>query len=193
MKSGMLAAQNIAGVLKSNTKALPLLDNYEREFLSSWAGKELRNARNFRPGFKYGLIIGTLLGAIDLNIFKGHAPWTLRLNHADHKATLKSKECKNIIYQKPDNIITFDRLTNLSFSGTNHAENQPIHLKISDNSIPIEHNLEEYDSPEQLYCPAGVYEIVEENNEKKLQINAQKIVYIAKLVISRIHYKILIG
>ena len=173
MKSGMLAAQNIASVLKSNTKALPLLDNYEKDFLGSWAGKELRNARNFRPGFKYGLIIGTLLGAIDLNIFKGHAPWTLRLNHADHKATLKSKECKKIIYQKPDNIITFDRLTNLSFSGTNHAENQPIHLKISDNSIPIEHNLKEYDSPEQLYCPAGVYEIVEENNEKKLQINAQ--------------------
>jgi len=173
MKSGMLAAQNIASVLKSDTKVLPLLDNYEKDFLSSWAGQELRNARNFRPGFKYGLIIGTLLGAIDLNIFKGHAPWTLRLNHADHKAILKSKECKKIIYQKPDNIITFDRLTNLSFSGTNHAENQPIHLKISDNSIPIEHNLKEYDSPEQLYCPAGVYEIVEENNEKKLQINAQ--------------------
>ena len=173
MKSGMLAAENIATSLGKNYESDPLLKNYEKDFYNSWAGKELKIARNFRPGFKYGLLIGTILGAIDLNIFKGKAPWTLKLSHSDHKATLKSHKCKKIAYEKPDNEITFDRLTNLSFSGTNHAENQPIHLQILDKNVPINYNLKEYNSPEQLYCPAGVYEIISENNEQKLQINAQ--------------------
>ena len=173
MKSGMLAAENIAISLGKNYLSDPLLKNYEKDFYNSWAGKELKIARNFRPGFKYGLLIGTILGAIDLNIFKGKAPWTLKLSHSDHKATLKSHKCKKIAYEKPDNEITFDRLTNLSFSGTNHAENQPIHLQILDKNVPINYNLKEYNSPEQLYCPAGVYEIISENNEQKLQINAQ--------------------
>ena len=173
MKSGMLAAENIATSLGKNYESDPLLKNYEKDFYNSWAGKELKIARNFRPGFKYGLLIGTILGAIDLNIFKGKAPWTLKLSHSDHKATLKSHKCKKIAYEKPDNEITFDRLTNLSFSGTNHAENQPVHLQILDKNLPINYNLKEYNSPEQLYCPAGVYEIISENNEQKLQINAQ--------------------
>ena len=173
MKSGMLAAENIATSLGKNYESDPLLKNYEKDFYNSWAGKELKIARNFRPGFKYGLLIGTILGAIDLNIFKGKAPWTLKLSHSDHKATLKSHKCKKIAYEKPDNEITFDRLTNLSFSGTNHAENQPVHLQILDKNVPINYNLKEYNSPEQLYCPAGVYEIISENNEQKLQINAQ--------------------
>ena len=173
MKSGMLAAENIATSLGKNYESDPLLKNYEKDFYNSWAGKELKVARNFRPGFKYGLLIGTILGAIDLNIFKGKAPWTLKLSHSDHKATLKSHKCKKIAYEKPDNEITFDRLTNLSFSGTNHAENQPVHLQILDKNVPINYNLKEYNSPEQLYCPAGVYEIISENNEQKLQINAQ--------------------
>ena len=173
MKSGMLAAENIAALLGKNYESDPLLKNYEKDFYNSWAGKELKVARNFRPGFKYGLLIGTILGAIDLNIFKGKAPWTLKLSHSDHKATLKSHKCKKIAYEKPDNEITFDRLTNLSFSGTNHAENQPVHLQILDKNVPINYNLKEYNSPEQLYCPAGVYEIISENNEQKLQINAQ--------------------
>ena len=173
MKSGMLAAENIATSLGKNYESDSLLKNYEKDFYNSWAGKELKIARNFRPGFKYGLLIGTILGAIDLNIFKGKAPWTLKLSHSDHKATLKSHKCKKIAYEKPDNEITFDRLTNLSFSGTNHAENQPVHLQILDKNVPINYNLKEYNSPEQLYCPAGVYEIISENNEQKLQINAQ--------------------
>ena len=173
MKSGMLAAENIATSLGKNYESDQLLKNYEKDFYNSWAGKELKIARNFRPGFKYGLLIGTILGAIDLNIFKGKAPWTLKLSHSDHKATLKSHKCKKIAYEKPDNEITFDRLTNLSFSGTNHAENQPVHLQILDKNVPINYNLKEYNSPEQLYCPAGVYEIISENNEQKLQINAQ--------------------
>ena len=173
MKSGMLAAENIIKLMNKNQDGMLLLKEYEKDFLNSWAGKELKEARNFRPGFKYGLIIGTILGALDLKIFSGHAPWTLRLKHADHKATLMSKKCRKIVYDKPDNEITFDRLTNLSFSGTNHAEDQPSHLKLKDKDIPINYNLENYDAPEQLYCPAGVYEIIEEDNSKKLQINSQ--------------------
>ncbi len=173
MKSGMLAAENIHKVLKQNIKDISLLEDYEKKFYKSWAGKELKKARNFRPGFKYGLFMGTILGAIELKLFKGNTPWTIKLNDSDNKCTNKAINSKNIIYEKPDNEITFDRLTNLSFSGTNHVEDQPNHLKIRDENIPINHNLNLYNSPEQHYCPAGVYEIINENNSKKLQINSQ--------------------
>ncbi len=173
MKSGMLAAENIFKNINHDKDSTSLLKDYEKEFYKSWAGKELKKARNFRPGFKFGLIIGTILGAIDQTLFKGYAPWTLKLKHPDYAAILKTENFKKIIYEKPDNKISFDRLTNLSFSGTNHLENQPNHLKLIDKNIPINHNLKLYDSPEQLYCPAGVYEIIEENNLKKIQINSQ--------------------
>ena len=174
MKSGILASEAIFNNLKHNSETILDLSHYEDNFYKSWAGKELKKARNFRPGFKYGLIFGTILGALDQVIFKGNAPWTINLNHADHLATKPINKVKKIVYDKPDGEITFDRLTNLSFSGTNHQENQPIHLKILNDSIPIKHNLPIYGSPEQLYCPAGVYEIIEdETNNKKLQINAQ--------------------
>ena len=174
MKSGILASEAIFNNLKHNSETILELSHYEDNFYKSWAGKELKKARNFRPGFKYGLIFGTILGALDQVIFKGNAPWTINLNHADHLATKPISKVKKIVYDKPDGEITFDRLTNLSFSGTNHQENQPSHLKILNDSIPIKHNLPIYGSPEQLYCPAGVYEIIEdENNNKKLQINAQ--------------------
>ncbi len=174
MKSGILASEAIFNNLKHNSETILELSHYEDNFYKSWAGKELKKARNFRPGFKYGLIFGTILGALDQVIFKGNAPWTINLNHADHLATKPINKVKKIVYDKPDGEITFDRLTNLSFSGTNHLENQPIHLKILNDSIPIKHNLPIYGSPEQLYCPAGVYEIIEdETNNKKLQINAQ--------------------
>jgi electron-transferring-flavoprotein dehydrogenase len=173
MKSGMLASETIYKNLQ-----LPLGSNidlleYENNFYNSWAGKELKNARNFRPGFKYGLIIGTILGAIDQKLFIGKSPWTIKLNHADHEATKPANEYSKIDYHKPDGVFSFDRLTNLSFSGTNHSENQPCHLELIDKDVPINHNLPIYNSPEQLYCPAGVYEIIETDNHKKLQINAQ--------------------
>ena len=173
MKSGILASEAIFKNLKNSPDNLEELSNYEDSFYKSWAGKELKKARNFRPGFKYGLIFGTILGALDQIIFRGNAPWTINLNHADHLATKPANKVEKIVYDKPDGNLTFDRLTNLAFSGTNHQENQPIHLKILDDNIPIEHNLPIYDSPEQLYCPAGVYEIIENNGGKKLQINAQ--------------------
>jgi electron-transferring-flavoprotein dehydrogenase len=174
MKSGILASEAVFNNLKKSPDTIEGLSDYEDNFYKSWAGKELKKARNFRPGFKYGLIFGTILGALDQVIFKGNAPWTINLKHADHLATKPANKVKKIVYEKPDGEITFDRLTNLAFSGTNHQENQPIHLKILDDDIPIKHNLPIYDSPEQLYCPAGVYEIInDENNDKKLQINAQ--------------------
>jgi len=174
MKSGILASEAVFNNLKKSPDTIEGLSDYEDNFYKSWAGKELKKARNFRPGFKYGLIFGTILGVLDQVIFKGNAPWTINLKHADHLATKPANKVKKIVYEKPDGEITFDRLTNLAFSGTNHQENQPIHLKILDDDVPIKHNLPIYDSPEQLYCPAGVYEIInDENNDKKLQINAQ--------------------
>ena len=174
MKSGILASEAIFNNIKKSPDTIEELSNYEVNFYNSWAGKELKKARNFRPGFKYGLLLGTFLGALDQVIFKGNAPWTINLNHADHLATKPSNKVKKVVYDKPDGDITFDRLTNLAFSGTNHQENQPIHLEIIDDNIPIEHNLPIYGSPEQFYCPAGVYEIInDEDNNKKLQINAQ--------------------
>ena len=173
MKSGMLAAETIYKNIQLDPINIIDMKEYEDNFYSSWAGKELKYARNFRPGFKYGLLLGTILGAIDQKIFNGKAPWTIKLNHADHKATKPAKKCPKIIYKKPDGIISFDRLTNLSFSGTNHSENQPCHLELINNDTPINHNLTIYNSPERLYCPAGVYEIIEDNNIKKLQINSQ--------------------
>jgi electron-transferring-flavoprotein dehydrogenase len=173
MKSGMLASEIIFKNLEKDSSKIMSLKEYEDNFYSSWAGKELRSARNFRPGFKYGLVLGTLLGGIDQVLFNGKAPWTIKLGHADHKATKPADECPKVHYDKPDGIISFDRLTNLSFSGTNHSENQPCHLELKNIKTPIDHNLAIYNSPERLYCPAGVYEIIEDNNGKKLQINSQ--------------------
>jgi len=173
MKSGMLASEIIFKNLQLDSSKNITLKKYEDNFYSSWAGKELKYARNFRPGFKYGLVLGTLLGAIDQKLFKGKAPWTLKMGHADHKATKPADACPKVVYDKPDGVISFDRLTNLSFSGTNHSENQPCHLELVNTETPIQYNLAIYNSPERLYCPAGVYEIVEDNNTKKLQINSQ--------------------
>jgi len=173
MKSGMLASETIYKNLQLDPINIIDMKEYEYNFYRSWAGKELKYARNFRPGFKYGLLLGTILGAIDQKIFNGKAPWTIKLDHADHKATKPATKCPKIIYNKPDGIVSFDRLTNLSFSGTNHSENQPCHLELINNDTPINHNLAIYNSPERLYCPAGVYEIIEDNNIKKLQINSQ--------------------
>ncbi len=173
MKSGIVAAETIMKKLDVNSKTKLELKEYENNFYNSWAGIELKKARNFRPGFKYGLILGTILGALDQKVFNGKAPWTLKLNHTDHNATKPASQYEKIIYKKADGVFCFDRLTNLSFSGTNHSENQPCHLEIINKDIPIKHNLAIYSSPEQRYCPAGVYEIIEENSTKKLQINSQ--------------------
>ena len=176
MKSGMIGAEEVFKEL-SNGKENTELINFQDEFKKSWAGAELKKARNFRPSFKFGLKIGMLLSGFDQIILRGKAPWTLSHSSPDHLSLKKKNQSKKIDYPKPDGIITFDKLTNVSFSSTYHEENQPCHLKLSNHEIPIKNNYEFYDSPEQRYCPAGVYEIVKNGESPQLQINSQNCIH----------------
>jgi len=158
MKSGMLAAEAAASALKGEAPG-NMLDAYPEAFKASWAHDELYRARNIRPSFHKGLWAGLVYSAIDTYLLRGKAPWTFK-NHADHK-TLKPKgDFKPIDYPKPDGQISFDRLSSVYISNTNHDDNQPCHLTLKDASVPIQLNLETYDAPEQRYCPAGVYEMM---------------------------------
>ena len=176
MKSGIVASENVFRKLEQNLEGVEL-ESFQSEFNNSWAGKELKAARNVRPSFKYGLKLGTILTGIDQIFLRGKAPWTLKHGEPDHCSLQEKTKAKKINYPKPDGKISFDRLTNVSFSSTYHEENQPIHLKISDEKIPIDTNLALYDSPEQRYCPAGVYEIVSDKGLNRLQINAQNCIH----------------
>jgi electron-transferring-flavoprotein dehydrogenase len=172
IKSGMLAAEAAAAALKAG-RAGDTLDAYPRSFRDSWLHDELHRARNFKPWMSKGLYLGTLMVGIDQVLFRGKAPWTLSHSHADHESLLEKTQASPIQYPKPDGVLTFDRLTDLSFSNTNHNEDQPPHLTLKDPTIPVKVNLARYAGPEQRYCPAGVYEFVED----KLQINAQNCVH----------------
>ena len=175
MKSGMIAAEEIFKNIFDEKKIE--INTYEDEIKKSWIWDELYRVRNIRPSFQWGFWPGLVYSAIDTFIFRGKAPWTLK-HHDDHKSLKEAKKSKKIDYPKPDGVITFDKLSSVFISNTNHAENQPCHLQLKDNNIPIEYNLENYDAPEQRYCPAGVYEIVNlEKNSPKLQINAQNCVH----------------
>ena len=176
MKSGIVASENVFRKLEQNLEGVEL-ESFQSEFNNSWAGKELKAARNVRPSFKYGLKLGTILTGIDQIFLRGKAPWTLKHGEPDHCSLQEKNKAKKIVYPKPDGKISFDRLTNVSFSSTYHEENQPVHLKISDEKIPIDKNLALYDSPEQRYCPAGVYEIVNDEGLNRLQINAQNCIH----------------
>src|SRR3954462_11573728 len=175
IKSGMLAAESVVDALK-NGRAGDELEVYPEAFRASWLHEELHRARNFKPWMSKGLYLGTLMVGIDQVLFRGKAPWTLKHAHADHQMLKSKTESQPIQYPKPDGVLTFDRLTDLSFSNTNHSEDQPSHLTLKDPSVPVAINLKKYDGPETRYCPAGVYEFVGEA-EKKLQINAQNCVH----------------
>jgi len=178
MKSGMLAAEAAHTALGAG-RGHDELTAYSDTFQSSWLHDDLHRARNFKPWMSKGLFLGTLMVGIDQVLLGGRAPWTLRHRHRDHE-TLKTKnESEPIEYPKPDGIITFDRLSSVYLSNTNHAEDQPCHLTLKDASVPIKVNLELYDAPEQRYCPAGVYEIVRDpdGTNPRLQINAQNCVH----------------
>ena len=176
MKSGMIAADEVFSELEKGNSNTYLSD-FQNKFLQSWAGIELKKARNVRPAFKYGLGTGMLYTGIDQILLRGKAPWTLNHSEPDHLSLKKKTECEPIDYPKPDGRLTFDKLTNVSFSSTYHEENQPCHLKLTDDNIPISNNFELYDSPEQRYCPAGVYEVLKENDKPKLQINSQNCIH----------------
>jgi len=176
IKSGMLAANAAAEALKAG-RAGDTLAAYPEAFRGSWLFDELYRARNFKPWMSKGLYTGTLMVGIDQIVFGGKAPWTLRHDHADNETLKKKSEATPIQYPKPDGKLTFDRLTDLSFSNTNHGEDQPAHLTLKDASVPVNVNLALYDAPEQRYCPAGVYEIVRDDKGPRLQINAQNCVH----------------
>lgn len=179
MKSGMIAAETVMSAMASERANDDLLE-YADHYKKSWAWKELHAQRNFGPAqHKWGNLLGSAYAFIDLNIFNGKLPWTLSDPEPDYAQLKTASECKKINYQKPDGKLSFDKLSSVFVSNTNHEEDQPIHLQLKDPSIPIEINLEKYDEPAQRYCPAGVYEVVcdDDGNNPKFVINAQNCVH----------------
>ena len=173
MKSGMIAAETIFEHIKEKKK----LSIYEQKFKDSWAYKELYLARNVKPSFSWGLILGILFTGIDQILFRGKLPFTLKHKHADHETLLPANKVKKIEYPKPDNVITFDKTSSVYLTGTNHTENQPVHLQLKDSNLPINYTLEKFDEPAQRYCPVGVYEVQIENNLPKFVINSQNCIH----------------
>jgi electron-transferring-flavoprotein dehydrogenase len=174
MKSGMLAAEATAAALTKGEGAT--LDAYPAAFEDSWAASELRRVRNIRPGFRWGFWPGMINAALETYLLRGRAPWTLH-HHKDHETLAPAVDCEPINYPKPDGKLTFDRLSSVYLSNTNHEENQPCHLVLGDPALALDVNLARYGGPEARYCPAGVYEFVEENGATRLQINAQNCVH----------------
>ncbi|WP_164133132.1 4Fe-4S dicluster domain-containing protein [Stenotrophomonas maltophilia] len=177
IKSGALAAEAAFDALTAE-RSRDELAAFPEAFRKSWLFEELHKTRNFKPYMKRGLWLGSLLFGIDQKVLKGKAPWTLH-NSSDHDKLKPAAECPKIDYPKPDGLLTFDRLSSVFLSNTNHEEDQPCHLQLKDASVPIAVNLAKYDAPEQRYCPAGVYEIVrdESGQNPRLQINAQNCVH----------------
>ena len=177
MKSGMVAADAAAEALKLETPPA-VLDGYPEALKKSWVWEELYRSRNIRPSFHFGLWAGLAYSAVDTFLFRGKAPWTLH-HHADHSALRQAAEFEPIAYPKPDGVVSFDKLSSVFVSNTNHEEDQPSHLTLKDPAIPVAVNLKTYAGPEQRYCPAGVYEFVadEAAGGKRLQINAQNCVH----------------
>jgi electron-transferring-flavoprotein dehydrogenase len=175
IKSGMLAAEAACQALKAG-RANDTLDAYPEAFRASWLHDELHRARNFKPWMAKGLYAGTLMVGIDQVLFRGKAPWTLHHRHADHETLRRKTEAAPIPYPKPDGVLTFDRLSSVFISNTNHNEDQPVHLRLKDPSLAVR-NLIDYAGPEQRYCPAGVYEFVDVATNPRLQINAQNCVH----------------
>ncbi len=177
MKSGMLAAEAVVAARAADSPAEPAMFN--DIVRDSWVHSELVSARNIRPSFsKFGLYGGIAYSALDTYVLRGRAPWTLHHPHADNETLAKAAEAPKIAYPKPDGKLTFDRLSSVFISNTNHEENQPAHLKLRDSGRWKGVNWDEYRSPESRYCPAGVYEAVGvEEGEPRLQINAQNCVH----------------
>ncbi|HEY7687439.1 MAG TPA: electron transfer flavoprotein-ubiquinone oxidoreductase, partial [Dongiaceae bacterium] len=175
MKSGMTAAEAVFDALRQGD--VTEVTDYPARLRQTWLWDELHRVRNVRPGFHRGLWGGLAYAAIDTYILRGRAPWTFR-HHADNTTLKRAGDCRPIDYPKPDGKVSFDRLSSVYLSNTNHEENQPSHLTLKDATIPIAVNLKEFDAPEQRYCPAGVYEIVRDAaGAARLQINAQNCVH----------------
>jgi electron-transferring-flavoprotein dehydrogenase len=179
MKSGMLAAETAFEAVAAD-RSSDRLDGYPQALRSSWIDRELKLVRNAQPAVsRWGGVLGTLYAGFDM--WMGQLglslPWTLRRRRPDHATLTRKDRVRPIDYPKPDGVISFDRLSSVFLSGTNHEEDQPVHLTLKDAGIPVSVNLAEYAGPEQRYCPAGVYEFVEEGGRPRLQINAQNCVH----------------
>ena len=175
MKSGLIAGEHIFENINNDIKTDI---TYDDKILSSWIYTELYKSRNFGPIFhKFGALIGAFLNAFDQFIFRGKLPFTLNNPTPDHECLKKSSEVNKIEYPKPDGVFSFDKLSSVYLSNTNHEEDQPCHLQLKDPSIPISVNLPMYDEPAQRYCPAGVYEVVNKEGEDRFVINAQNCVH----------------
>ena len=174
MKSGIIAGETIVDYL-INSKPL---SEYEKKFNNSWLYKELYAARNVKPSFNWGLIPAIIFTGIDQIIFRGKLPFTLKHKHADHESLQLAKNSEKIEYPKYDGVFTFDKTSSVYLTGTNHEDDQPVHLKLKDKDLPINYTLSEYDEPSQRYCPAGVYEVDKTDPLiPKFIINAQNCIH----------------
>ncbi len=178
IKSGMLAAEACFNALAGN-RSHDELNEYVESFKNSWLHDELHKSRNFKPWMNKGLKLGAIMFGIDQLVLRGKAPWTLHNRTPDHAKLKPADDCPKIAYPKPDGVLTFDRLSSVFLSSTNHEEDQPCHLQLKDAAVPMTVNLARYDAPEQRYCPAGVYEILRDadGGNPHLQINAQNCVH----------------
>ncbi|WP_107928907.1 electron transfer flavoprotein-ubiquinone oxidoreductase [Neisseria animaloris] len=182
IKSAMLAAEAVFPILE-NLEEVESFEHgkeavaYEDLFKQSWAYRELHAARNIRPSFKWGLFPAMAYTGLEQYVFKGRTPWTIKHHGTDHGSLKKAAACRPIDYPKPDNVLTFDRLSSVFLANISHEENQPSHLTLKNPQTMLDVNVQEYASPETRYCPAGVYEIVEEGGKPQLQINAQNCVH----------------
>jgi len=178
MKTGMLAAESVHAALAAGDDGQGVLDSYADRVTASWVHDELYRARNFGPSLhKLGTFWASAFTFIDQNVVFGRMPFTWHNRDPDHEMLDKAADARRIDYPKPDGVISFDRLSSVFLSSTNHEEDQPSHLKLKDPSIPIDYNLPNFDEPAQRYCPAGVYEIVEENGRPRFQVNALNCVH----------------
>ena len=177
MKSGIVAAEAMFPAVAAGRGADEVAE-YPEKLRQSWLWEELYEVRNIKPSFSWGLWAAIAYSALDTYLFRGKAPWTFH-HKPDHAKLKKASECPKIEYPKPDGVISFDKLSSVFISNTNHEEDQPCHLTLKDSTVPVRINLALYDAPEQRYCPAGVYEIVRDNDgsNPRLQINAQNCVH----------------
>ena len=177
IKSGMLAAEAAFEAIAAG-RSHDELSSYPQAFKQSWLYTELHKSRNFKQWFKYGLRVATLMNGIEQFALKGWMPWTLHRDKPDHAYLKPAAQCRIIEYPKPDGKLTFDKLSSVFISSANHEENQPSHLTLLDDSVPVKLNLSTYAGPEARYCPAGVYEFIKnEAGQDRLQINAQNCVH----------------
>ena len=177
MKSGMTAAEAVFDSMKDAPDAIGTeITGYRQKLEASWLWDELKSVRNIKPSFHWGLFPAMAYSAIDTYLFRGKAPWTMK-HRPDHERLKPADQAKKIEYPKPDGVLTFDKLSSVFLSNTNHEEEQPCHLTLLNDDTPVAVNWAKYAGPEQRFCPAGVYEYVEEDGQQRLQINAQNCVH----------------